>query len=464
MKPSDDAPDGLINLHLLTLAESLSKKQAKKSDTPPLSKRLTWVNLSNNEALGTRDDALDGIDAFAALNVGLAALEQLKALVVSHNQITRLPTVFPHFPELNTLVLSNNQLTHLPKTLPASLPGLKKLSISHNLLEDGDSLPDFGVCAQLREVRLAGNKSLARLPEHIQRWGRGVDGGAPGLVLLDASDCGLNEWISIAPLLEQLDERRKGLVNLSLKGNAIAEREDYEEKKSEKGQDSSQAAPAPPSEPTQAVEPPVPTTKMPAKSKAEASSRNKPAARSEGEPSTSTTEAAGSERRKRPLEEADSREKKVRKRSGRGPKKSKAPDNEQARLLARAGPAPGDDEPSDTEPSVPAQSASKNAAREDRERARLLARAGPAPGDDEQARIEARAGPAPDSEDEPASQPGTTRAKKTRRKKKEPRSVELTMDMSAEPETPKAAQKPPPTPEEAPAPNDAPAQDTAWTS
>lgn len=250
MKPSDDAPDGLINLHLLTLAESLSKKQAKKSDTPPLSKRLTWVNLSNNEALGTRDDALDGIDAFAALNgtcatdavlnvshcslralpVGLAALEQLKALVVSHNQITRLPTVFPHFPELNTLVLSNNQLTHLPKTLPASLPGLKKLSISHNLLEDGDSLPDFGVCAQLREVRLAGNKSLARLPEHIQRWGRGVDGGAPGLVLLDASDCGLNEWISIAPLLEQLDERRKGLVNLSLKGNAIAEREDYEEK------------------------------------------------------------------------------------------------------------------------------------------------------------------------------------------------------------------------------------------
>lgn len=165
-----------------------------------------------------------------SLPAGLSALSQLKALVVSHNAIAGLPQVMPHMPELNTLVLSNNALTTLPKTLPASLPALKKLSISHNQLTDGGALPDFSVCAHLREVRLCGNKALQRLPAHIQKWGKGVDGGAPGLALLDVSDCGLDDFASIAPLLKASDALRRGLSNLCLKGNGVAAEEEYQDK------------------------------------------------------------------------------------------------------------------------------------------------------------------------------------------------------------------------------------------
>ena len=80
--------------------------------------------------------------ALRTFPAGVAALEQLKALVFSHNHIEHLPPVFPHLAELNTLVLSHNELAHLPKTLPASLPNLKKLSLSHNQLVDGETPSD----------------------------------------------------------------------------------------------------------------------------------------------------------------------------------------------------------------------------------------------------------------------------------------------------------------------------------
>lgn len=173
--------------------------------------------------------------ALRSFPTGVAALRELKALVLSHNEISALPTAFPHLPELNTLVLSNNALSKLPITLPSSLPSLKKLSVSHNSLTDVDALPDLSVCAHLREVRLCGNKALGQLPEHIVRWGRGIDGGAPGLVLLDASDCGLDSWDAIAPLLRGAAstshaKQSRGLANLCLRGNRIAEAPDYQER------------------------------------------------------------------------------------------------------------------------------------------------------------------------------------------------------------------------------------------
>lgn len=384
--------------------------------------------------------------ALRTFPAGVAALEQLKALVFSHNHIEHLPPVFPHLAELNTLVLSHNELAHLPKTLPASLPNLKKLSLSHNQLVDGETLPDFSVCAHLREVRLSGNTALARLPEHIQRWGRGVDGGAPGLVLLDVGDCGLEDWASIAPLLAPSDSRHKGLVNLCLKGNQVAARDDYEErvraacpgllvldnvrlrpKKTEKPAEEPRAPDAPDADETPAPKEEAPRPKEGAPARNEAPAPK--AKRAPKDQRAGDKPKPSSASRKRERDEADDhqhaaarpapdeREKKTRKRSGRGPKKPKAVDSEQARLLARAGPAPGDVDELDDEPSVSRYDASAS----DDEDARLRARAGPPPGDDA-----------------PAAPPASGRTKKTRRKKSH-RPVELTMDMSAEPAAPAPA-------------------------
>lgn len=394
--------------------------------------------------------------ALRTFPAGIAALEQLKALVFSHNHIAQLPPVFPHLAELNTLVLSHNELVHLPKTLPASLPNLKKLSLSHNQLTNGETLPDFSVCAHLREVRLSGNASLARLPEHIQRWGRGVDGGAPGLVLLDVGDCGLEDWASIAPLLAHSDSRHKGLVNLCLKGNGVAARDDYEErvraacpsllvldnvrlrpKKTEKPANEPRASSPAPDEAKAAPEPSTPVPKESAPRP-----KAKRASRDEGRTGDTPKSAPASRKREReesgghedaptrPEHPPEEREKKARKRSGRGPKKPKAVDSEQARLLARAGPAPGDVEDLDDEPSVSRYDGAS----------------------DEDARLRARAGPPPE-EDASAAPPASGRTKKTRRKKSH-RPVELTMDMAAEPATaPETSAAPaPPSPPSLPSP------------
>ncbi|WFD22870.1 hypothetical protein MEQU1_001547 [Malassezia equina] len=224
MQASEDAPAGLTDLHWLAKAERLSKKKAWDGALP-LSQRLTWLSVAGNAELGARDDDLNGLELMEALH----ALRGLKALVLSHNHVSALPAAFPHLPELNTLALSNNELTQLPVTLPSSLPNLKKLSLGHNRLEK-DGLPDFSVCSHLREVRLGGNETLRTLPAHLSAWGRGVDGGAPGLLLLDVSDCGLDTWEAVQPLLampQQTD--RHGLANLGAKGNRIAEDPRYRE-------------------------------------------------------------------------------------------------------------------------------------------------------------------------------------------------------------------------------------------
>ncbi|WFD36269.1 hypothetical protein MCUN1_003147 [Malassezia cuniculi] len=228
---STEDGQGLVSLDWLAKAASISRKKSKKDGQTPLAERLSWINLSGND-LG-HQDALNGLEQMIALNVltashcmlhslppGLGAMNSLKALVLSHNEISKLPSVFPHLPELNTLVLSHNKIKSLPMTLPTSLPSLKKLSLSHNDIQG--ALPDFTVCVHLREVRLNGNTNLGALPEALGTWGRGVDGRAPGLVLLDVSDCGLDSRESVAPLLTSWNSGRKGLANLSIKSNSVA--------------------------------------------------------------------------------------------------------------------------------------------------------------------------------------------------------------------------------------------------
>ena len=42
--------------------------------------------------------------ALRSFPTGVAALRELKALVLSHNEISALPTAFPHLPELNNVI------------------------------------------------------------------------------------------------------------------------------------------------------------------------------------------------------------------------------------------------------------------------------------------------------------------------------------------------------------------------
>ena len=310
IQASDTWPHGLKDLLWLAKAVRQSRKVGKRTGQAPLHRRLTWLNLSGNAALGDSDGPIDGLDLLPELCVlnashctlrafppALGVLSNLKALVLSHNAIAALPATFPHMPELNTLVLSHNDLKALPKTMPASVPNLKKLSLGHNALSC-DGIPDFQVCSHLREVRLNGNTQLGVLPPHIAAWGRGVDGGAPGLVLLDVSDCGLQDWDAVEPLLERPtnDMERHGLVNLSAKGNPIAGDRSYSSRLCE-------ALPSLRILDNVRLHAPKATLKEPAETI--------PSKRKEVEPASEPA----------PLQ--DDGPKKARKRSGRGPKKTK---------------------------------------------------------------------------------------------------------------------------------------------
>ncbi|KDN39391.1 L domain-like protein [Tilletiaria anomala UBC 951] len=256
MEPSESQPNGLDSIKWLGRAalesRNSSKRESKKRRDQDIEqvwfgKELTTVNLSGNYALG-RAQADQGEGALAGLEVlpslfsldlsscSLARLPllvlqpSLRALVLSSNELEALPTL-PVMPQLNTLILSRNRITSIPSTLPSSLPALKKFSVAHNILKDGSKLPDFTPCTSLREVRLNGNTGLGSLPSHLKSWGKGRDGKAPGLELIDLGDCGIDAWCALEPLLQAgkaaSASGRKGLRNLNLRGNEVAETDNF---------------------------------------------------------------------------------------------------------------------------------------------------------------------------------------------------------------------------------------------
>ncbi|WFD30025.1 orotidine-5'-phosphate decarboxylase [Malassezia sp. CBS 17886] len=460
MAPSDDAPAGLTNLQWLARAAARSRKRARKDGSLPLAERLTWLNLSGN-ALGA-PDACEGLAVLHALHVlnlshcglpalpsSLSPLRSLKALVLSHNAITALPSVFPYLPELNTLVLSWNTLTALPATLPSSLPALAKLSASHNHLHA--PLPDFSVCAELREVRLCGNPTLGTLPPHLASWGRGTSGAAPGLVLLDLGDCGLSAWASLSPLLQHRDGiRGRGLANLSLKGNPVAGADDYRERilaalPQLRVLDHARTSPG--DRDTKGAEGRARGTAEEAPRTAEGggrgAARHRKGAEERGRdaprdralaadarrlgpdtrgadaddasagPASTTSVAGGPKRTREDTESASPEpdEKKPRKRSARGKKKAGAADADE-RMRARAGPPP------DVGPHTSAAPAPESG--DGAVDARLLARAGPASGGG------ADAGSPTQRPQDAASR------KKTRRQRKGVQTVEMDMGGAAD--------------------------------
>ncbi|SNX83109.1 uncharacterized protein MEPE_01815 [Melanopsichium pennsylvanicum] len=245
ISPSEASPSGLSNLTWLAKAVFRSKA-SDKGKSRAFGDNLTWLNLGCNSKLTSEACiGLEALEELCVLNLSHCALttvppsinplRNLKALMLNNNSIIGLPKTFPHLPELNSLILSHNEIESLPASFPASLPALKKLSLGHNKLSGPDSLPDFSLCLSLREVRLNDNPDLGVLPAHVKKWGKGADGKtAPGLELLEVKGCGLNTWESLSSLVEKEDEkeiqprlRRKGLTQLLLKGNRVAELEDY---------------------------------------------------------------------------------------------------------------------------------------------------------------------------------------------------------------------------------------------
>lgn len=131
-------------------------------------------------------------------------------------------------------VVSNNQLTSLPSTL-TSLPSLKKISASHNLLTSS-GLPNLSSLSHLHELRFSNNPTLTSLPSHFGQWGKqplppsetdneergGRRGGKQkakqGIEILDLTACGFENWFGLKAIAQQ-----DGIVNLGLKGNKVAE-------------------------------------------------------------------------------------------------------------------------------------------------------------------------------------------------------------------------------------------------
>ncbi|KAK0551582.1 hypothetical protein OC845_002099 [Tilletia horrida] len=245
---------GIHSTAFLEKAITISRKSAvaqhdDDDDDEYLGRRLTFLNLTDNPGLGSASiysSPWSGLELLNALYVlhltrcglrslpPLASLPNLRALILSHNEIASLPASFPPLPLLNTLVLSHNKLTTLPPTLPSSCPNLSKLSLTFNELA-ADSLPDFTAILSLREVRLGNNPRLGKLPAHIAHWGRGTDGAGKGLNVLELNNCGLYTFDQLSALLKvdptsSSSSQKGGLAVLNLKGNGVCEEDGYREK------------------------------------------------------------------------------------------------------------------------------------------------------------------------------------------------------------------------------------------
>ncbi|GAA6021638.1 hypothetical protein JCM10207_008093 [Rhodosporidiobolus poonsookiae] len=244
------APPDLASYPLLSKLNLLSTSITSITRVSTAANTLTWLNVSGNDLSSPAAwNGIDQLKTLFVLNVShchltevppcVAKLAALKALVVSHNSLTKLSHV-ANLADLNTIVVSNNALTALPSSL-STLPSLKKISAAHNQLTPS-GLPDLSALSHLHELRLNDNPGLTLLPAHFGSWGKAPlplasssssavgekekergDGdkrakARQGLEILDLGNCGVASWFGLKELASQT-----GIVNLGLKGNPVAE-------------------------------------------------------------------------------------------------------------------------------------------------------------------------------------------------------------------------------------------------
>ena len=179
---------------------------------------ITWLQCADNRITGEGLQGVRLLTALVTLNASknairsippsaVTGLKQLKALVLSHNEL-KATDFLAKLRGLTTLVLSHNRLG--PALSPRHFGGLRvlqKLSVSHNELEE---LPDLSACAgTLVELRAAGNR-IARVHSSVSRCWQ--------LKIVDLGHNALAAWTSIDPLCSC-----RRLTHLNLKGNPICD-------------------------------------------------------------------------------------------------------------------------------------------------------------------------------------------------------------------------------------------------
>lgn len=175
---------------------------------------ISFLNASKNEI---DSNGLEGLKAFTkmvTLNLAgnkiefieteyLKKMRKLSALVLNDNRITTFDWM-PKLKYLNTLVLSGNGLLYLSEDIILNMPGLTKISLSHNKLKE---VPNFSGLKKLLEVRLSNNE-ISVVPETLANVG--------SLKLLELKNNRVDTWDNIKLLSEKVQ-----LKQLTLKGNPI---------------------------------------------------------------------------------------------------------------------------------------------------------------------------------------------------------------------------------------------------
>ncbi|KAF2771493.1 L domain-like protein [Teratosphaeria nubilosa] len=118
-----------------------------------LTAELVHSSLSYNNALNERELDLRGHKIPAIENLGVA--KDHEAIDLTDNDISALAN-FPLSPRLHTLLCARNRIARIQPSLGKSVPGLRTLVLTDNLVAELGELDALQGCAKLEHVSLVG--------------------------------------------------------------------------------------------------------------------------------------------------------------------------------------------------------------------------------------------------------------------------------------------------------------------